>query len=301
MRTHFGTVLAAGCGIGGAALLSLPLTARADEAPVYETPAPIVYSIDSTGSPRHVKSFEGRDALWPAKRRAGEKVTLVSPGGSRTTLAAADSTVTNVEFKSSLNAGGVWTLENSVQGKSVFTMRHSLYGTQGSGTAEDPARIVDGDELVDYGAGSGYVFALADIDSLMDELVVPPGLCLGKAGETTWRVVTSEGGCIFAGTEIVYRADSRETGPDRKTTRRTALPVAYTGDAWVRDRTKNARLSFTPPGSASPSNVSFKGTGAYPFVFNKVGDWNVRLTMADGTTLTSTVTVIYESLLLYFK
>ena len=56
MRTQFGTVLAAVCGIGGAALLSLPLAAHADETPLAETASSCVYSADTLGSPRHIKT-----------------------------------------------------------------------------------------------------------------------------------------------------------------------------------------------------------------------------------------------------
>ena len=288
MRTQFGTVVAAACGIGGAALLSLPLAAHADETPLAETASPCVYSADTLGSPRHIKTAGDQFALWPATRRAGETVTLVSPSGLRTTIVSAESVATSAAL--TLNAGGVWTVENSVQGTAKFTVRHSLYGTLGGGTAASPAKLVDGDELVDYSAGNEYVFTLADVDGLMDELVIPSGLCLGKAGEGTWRVVTSVDGCLFVGTDTVYPADSKATGPDRATTKKTALPVAYSGDDWVRDMSKTATLTITSP-DGTETIVERTGTGAEPFRFGKLGEWAVQLAMADGTTRTAIVTI----------
>ena len=288
MRTQFGTVFAAACGIGGASLLSLPLAAHADETPLAETASSCVYSADTLGSPRHIRTAGDQSALWPATRRAGETVTLVSPSGSRTTLIPAESALTSAAL--TLNAGGVWTVENSVQGTATFTVRHSLYGTQGAGTVSSPAKIVDGDELVDYAVGNGYVFTLANLDGLMDELVIPSGLCLGKAGEGVWRVVTSEDGCLFVGTDTVYPADSIATGPNRVTTKKTALPVAYSGDDWVRDASKSATITVASPESVA-TVLERAGTGAEQFTFGKIGEWTVQLAMADGTMRTAVVTV----------
>ena len=113
MRTQFGKSLAAVCGIGGAAILSLPLAALADETPLAETASPCVYSADTLGSPHNIKTAGDQSALRPVTRRAGETVTLVSPSGARTTLISAESAATSAAL--TLNAGGVWTVENSVQ------------------------------------------------------------------------------------------------------------------------------------------------------------------------------------------
>ena len=73
MRTQFGKYLAAVCGIGGMAFLSLPLTAQADETPLAVTGSLCIYSADTLGSPRHIKTAGDQSALWPATRRAGAK------------------------------------------------------------------------------------------------------------------------------------------------------------------------------------------------------------------------------------
>ena len=81
-----------------------------------------------------------------------------------------------------INAGGLWTATNSKQGSETFTMRYSYYGTQGAGTTADPAKLVDGDELVDLAdagtAGDGYVFMLIGRDTLLLAHFCAP-LCTG--------------------------------------------------------------------------------------------------------------------------
>ena len=287
MRTQFGTILAAVGGIGSAALLSLPLAAFADESPLDVSPD-CVYSADTLGSPRHIKTVGDQSALWPATRRAGETVTLVSPSGLRTTLVSAESAATSAAL--TLNAGGVWTVENSVQGTAKFTVRHSLCGTQGAGTTGSPAKLVDGDELIDLGAGEGYVFTLEPVDGLLAALEIPSGFRLDRASDTAWRIVTSADGCLYVSANAVYPADSVADGPDRTTKKKEALPVAYSGDDWGGDSTKSASLTFTSP-DGTETEVDLAGTGVTPFNFNKIGDWTVLLEMTDGTTRTATIKV----------
>ena len=288
MRTQFGTVLAAVGGIGGAALLSFPLAALADESPLAETASPCVYSADTFGSPHNIKTAGDQSALWPVTRRAGETVTLVSPSGARTTLISAESAAKSAAL--TLNAGGVWTVENSEQGEATFTVRHSLYGTQGAGTAGSPAKLVDGDELIDLGAGNGYVFTLEPVDGLLAALEIPSGFRLDRASDTAWRIVTSADGCLYVGTAIAYPCDSVGEGPDRTTKKKEALPVAYSGDDWGGDATKAATLTFTSP-DGTETKIDLAGTAATPFKFNKIGSWTVLLEMADGTTRTATISV----------
>ena len=287
MRTQFGTILAAVGGIGSAALLSLPLAAFADESPIDVSPD-CVYSADTLGSPHNIKTAGDQSALRPVTRRAGETVTLVSPSGARTTLVSAESAATSAAL--TLNAGGVWTVENSVQGTATFTVRHSLCGTQGVGTDASPAKLVDGDELIDLGAGDGYVFRLEPVDGLLGELKIPSGFRLDMADGGKWRILTSTDGCLYVGTDTVYPADSKATGPDRATTKKTALPVAYSGDDWVREMSKTATLTITSP-DGTETIVERTGTGAEPFKFGKLGEWTVQLAMADGTTRTAIVTI----------
>ena len=289
MKTQFGTILAAVGGIGGATLASLPSVAHADELPMAETSVPCVYSADTLGSPHNIKTADDQSELWAATRRIGETVTVVSPSGDRTTLIAAESDATSAALN--LNAGGVWTLENSEQGTATFTVRHSLYGTQGAGTAASPAKLVDGDELVDLSVGDGYVFRLEPVEALLDALSIPLGFRLVKVDDTTWRIVTSADGCLYAAAEIVYPIDSVEAGPNRSSKKKEVLPVSYSGDDWVRDMSKASTLTFVAPDGVE-STVSLNGTGAAQFKFHTSGVWTVRLTMADGSMKTAILNII---------
>lgn len=298
MKTQFGTILAAVGGIGGATLASLPSVAHADELPMAETSVPCVYSADTLGSPHNIKTADDQSALWAATRRIGETVTVVSPSGDRTTLIAAESDATSAALN--LNAGGVWTLENSEQGTATFTVRHSLCGTQGAGTAASPAKLVDGDELVDLSAGDGYVFRLEPVEALLDALAIPSGFRLVKVDDSTWSIVASADGCLYVAGEIVYPADSMVQGPDRTSKKREVLPIAYSGDDWVRDMARAATVTFVAP-DGEETVVNRNGTGAVQFKFKTSGVYTVRLVMADGTTLTSTLNIISDGFAVTFR
>ena len=297
MRTMFSTILASACAIGEATLLTLPVSALADESPLAES-SDCVYSVDTLGSPRNIKTADDQSALWAATRRTGETVTVVSPSGARTTLIAAESDATSAALN--LNAGGVWTLENSEQGTATFTVRHSLYGTQGAGTAASPAKLVDGDELVDLSAGDGYVFRLEPVEALLDALAIPSGFRLVKVDDSTWSIVSSADGCLYVAGEIVYPADSMVQGPDRTSKKREVLPIAYSGDDWVRDMAKAATVTFVAP-DGEETVVNRNGTGAVQFKFKTSGVYTVRLVMADGTTLTSTLNIISDGFAVTFR
>ena len=290
MRTMFSTILASACAIGEATLLALPVSAPAGESSLAES-SDCVYSVDTLGSPRNIKTADDRSALWQATRRAGETVTLVSPSGVRSTLVSADSDETSVGLE--FDAGGVWQVENSEQGSAVFTVRHSLCGTQGAGTETSPAKLVDGDELVDLSAGDGFVFSLEPVEGLLNALSIPLGFRLVKVDDTTWRIVTSADGCLYAAAEIVYPIDSVEAGPNRSSKKKEVLPVSYSGDDWVRDMSKASTLTFVAHDGVE-STVSLNGTCAAQFKFHTSGVWTVRLTMADGSMKTAILNIISD-------
>lgn len=246
--------------------------------------APAAYRADARPSPRAVKTAEERAAVaahWPVTRRSGETVTLVAPDGSSGSLAG-----TALDF----TAGGVWTVVNSVQGRAMFTVRHSAAGTVFDGTAESPGRVVDGDELVDLAPGDGYVFMLDGTDGLLAELTVPDGFRLEALPDGLWRLAASDDGCLVVGPSTVYPADSRRRGPVRLTARRAALPVAYSGDDWLGDVTKASSLTFVSP-SGRETAFDLTGTGAVRFTFDEDGAWRIRLA-ADGAAARETVVFI---------
>ena len=282
MRMQFRAILAA--------FAALPMAATADETPEAVS-ADFVYVADTLPSPRTFKT-PSEAAARPVTCRVGETVTLTAPNGTVTTLVAdapSDTTATMT-----VSAGGLWTAENSVQGTATFLMRYSYYGTQGAGTAEAPAKLVDGDELADLvvagTAGDGYVFTLeGDEARLLDALQVPAGYCLQRAGDGMWRIVSSDDGCEFAGEAVVFMADAKQAGPNRRTAPDSIPPVAYSGDDWAGDESADSTITLRSP-SGVDSVFNLTGTGAHVFSAWTTGPWTVTLTTASGTQ-TATVNV----------
>lgn len=272
-----------------AAGAALPLVAReavlAAESNTYE------YRIDTTPSPRAIKTQEELAGLMEATYFAGETVTATLSGGAASTLVSA--AAANGSVAPGFNAGGVWTLANSAQGSATFTVRHSIFGTLGEGTSASPAKIVDGLELFDLylagTAGNGYVYELVGVEGLSP--LLPPDYGRESAGGNLLRLV--EGGDTaedtFVTPQTVWFLDSMQGGPDRTIMQRRGYFAAYSGDNWARSATAASTLSVTPPrGTASTQNLT--GTGAVPFVpSNGKGDYTVVLT-AGSTTRTAIVT-----------
>ena len=93
---------------------------------------------------------------------------------------------------------------------------------------------------------------------------------------------------MTSGASPGFAADSKLPGPDRVTKPRDALPIAYTGDNWVGDRSKSATLTLVSP-SGAETTLDRTGTGTETFAFGALGNWGVRLAMADGTTLEASI------------
>lgn len=294
MRTKFGIIFA------GMAVAAVPLAVRGDGTPEATSPAK-TYSADTRPLPLAVKTAAERIEIsggtWKVTWRKGDTVTLTAPDGTVSILVS-DATSDGADTLS-LNAGGVWMLTKSGQGlfseTAAITVRYPLVGAMPS-----PAKIVDGDELVDYSAGVGYTFAPENVDGLLARLVLPPGCRLEKTGVGVYRLAASAGGVEYASGETTYRADSITDGPNRTTLRRAAPSVAYSGDDWGGNSAKASTLTFTPP-SGNATILNRTGTGTTWFNFNEPGDWTVQLSMADGSTRTAAITVECLGLSLIFR
>ena len=264
------------------------------------------YNADTLPSPRMVKTAEELSEItggtWCATRRAGEAVALTSPGGTASVLCdGGNAVVTSVALP--LDAGGLWTASNSVQGVATFTVRHSLYGTLGDGTVSSPAKLVDGDELVDYSAGDGYVFTLNGVESLVDALRLPSGLRLEKIDDagaaTQWRIVASAGGEEYVWAALAYSADTKQSGPDRRLRLKDVMPVAYSGDNWSRTAESASTLTLTAP-SGAVAEYELTGTDALTVRFSEAGRWRIALAAGDRT-LESTVNVTHRGIFIKLK
>lgn len=289
MRTRYLTIAAAASGF----------LAFADETPE-ATSSACSFAFDPAGAPVSLKTASDIAALRPATYQPVDTVTLVAPDGTETTVVSGASSAGTTALPITA-VGGVWTAHSSRSGTATFTVRHSLDGTLGAGTAASPARLVDGDELVDYDAGDGYVFTADAWDGLLEALVLPSGFRLDEQDGGAWSLVSSSDGCEYAWAGAAsFPVDSRRLGPDRTTKKADALPIAYTGDNWVGDPAKAATLTIVPP-EGEMSTFALAGTGAQPFTFGKPGDWSLTLAMADGSTRQAVVSIIGEAFVLVVR
>ncbi len=258
---------------------------------VAETQNAIEYSLD-TMPPYAIKTaadVESLDAVgvWP-----GETVVQIAPDGTEETLVENASETGSVQV--AFSVGGLWTLRNSRQGSASFTVRHSIFGTQGAGTAVSPAKIVDPDEISDLNSagvvGDGYVFSLDGVPSLLAALSVPAGFRVEELDGGLWRIATISDGCVYswAGSRA-YSLHSEQPGPDRNIGRKEMLPVAFTGDNWTRAISAASELTLVSPSGAS-TTYRLTGTGTRKVELNESGDWLVTLAYGDHT-LSSTITV----------
>ena len=146
MRTRYLAIVVAASGF----------LAFADETPE-ATSSACAFAFDPAGAPVALKTQADISALRPATYQPVDTVKLAAPDGTETTVVSSASSAGTAALPITA-VGGVWTARSSRSGTATFTVRRSLDGTLGAGTAASPAKLVDGDELIDYNAGDGYVF-----------------------------------------------------------------------------------------------------------------------------------------------
>ena len=278
MKAHFTTLFAA-CAATGIVC--------GDVTPLAVTESACTFAVDSSPAPFAVKSSADQAgfASRSVTRRTGETVTLTAPDGTVSNLIDSSSAATSAALPL-FDAGGVWTLFNSRQGTVTFEVRRSLDGSLGGGTAASPARLVDGDELVDYEADSGYTFTLDNSDLLLGEVKLPDGFAMEKVSDGVWRLVSSSDGSLYTWAQIEYRADARGDGSNRRSRSDTVPPVSYSGDNWIGDMSKAAKLTFVAP-DGTETVLNRTGSGVENFAFDTTGHWTITLEMADGSTRTA--------------
>ena len=254
--------------------------------------------IDTSGSPYAVTSaVAGVSVTY----RTGETVSAIAPDGTTQLLADAPSVSGRVKWMPV--AGGVWTLTNSVFGVVTFSLRYSDFGTQGTGTANDPAKIMDDTELSDLvHAGTlsgGAWFSLRGPRLSMESLVRPAGHAVHVERDGLYSVWASANGEVFKGGAATSVLETVCLGPDRRIFAREALNIAYSGDGWIGDALAESTLTVVSP-SASVEESSLDGCGAVTFRPDEYGVWTITLN-TDKATLTSRVKVFPRQFSISFR
>ena len=260
---------------------------QADDALYTSTNA--VARIDTSGSPYAVVSAdEGATVTY----RRGESVSVIMPDGSISRLV--DEQAASGVAAWMPEAGGVYTLTNSVSGTAVLTVRYSDFGTQGSGTIDDPVKIMDDAEIADLAAsgdlGDGMFVSLRGPSVSIGGSSRPSGLSVQYAGEGLYEMLSDYTGKCYAGRPVSSVMETMRPGPDRRIHVRDALAIAYSGDLWIGGSEAQSSVSVESP-SGSKTENAFNGSGSMPFCPTLAGVWKVVLKAGD-TVMESNISVI---------
>jgi hypothetical protein len=248
----------------------------------------VTYRLDKHPHPRVLRTREDVENLREATCNAGATVTRTGPDGVTSTLVDTAPSVGSVAL--GIDAGGLWTFSNTAEGEATFAVRHSPYGTFGSGTADSPFKIVDRMELFELslagGAGLGSCYTFVGLQGVAPFL--PPRFSGENVCENVYRLVADPNS--LPSDACGYLLDTRLNGPDRIVDARLRYFIAYSGDDWAFGANAVSAVTVTAPDGLSRSQ-DFTGTDATRFRPAKRGDYLVKLT-AGGRTLTAVITYI---------
>ena len=244
------------------------------------------FSLDTGGSPYVVASAGPTLLVY----LADESIEITAPDGSSSTPVS--SAASDGAYAWTPTAGGVWTMTNDGEGSATFKVYYSLYpSSAGSGTAGDPIKAVDGNDLAALVSGGyasdGSYFTTGGVE--IEDFAQPAGYAFREDGGI-FQLVASVDGLLYAGADVEFTADTRLPGPDRKMKKRESMPLAYGGDLWTgTNAAATATLTIYDPSGASAAQV-VSGSDSVVFAPDAVGVWTITLSDGD-TTLTSLVNV----------
>ena len=227
------------------------------------------FDLDTTGETISVKTLASPVALTVRK---GESITATAQGRLIPDVLVDSAAATGV-FSWTPDAGGLWSLANSNGGKARANVRYSLFGTQGEGTASDPMKIVDDEELADLvsagTAGAGTVFMLKEA-VFLDDLVSPEGFAVEDFGGRFRLAASGAAGLLFADFPEAFPLDTRRAGPNRIAKKRDTVRIAHSGDGWKReDASATSTLTVTAPSGASTNFLALPGDGGTQFGYRR--------------------------------
>lgn len=260
----------------------------------YTTPTRTAFAFDARGA------YEVMSRTEPVALPfgAGATVTATSPNGTSTTLPAA---VDGTNYWTA-TVGGVWVLENSNEGSSMFAVRYAA-AEQGSGTEASPYRLVDNDELSEISVTDGFTVALEGPIVSIGDMARPSGFAIVVLGDGKYRFDETSGGAVFVAGRWAYPMDTVQEGPDRQIpSGRDFLPVSYSGDDWAFSPSAESTLTFTSPADAVTA-VAQTGTGAYvpDFPIRGQGEWTIVLSGDGVTTLTAHINLTGQGFFLIVR
>jgi len=93
--------------------------------------------------------------------------------------------------------------------------------------------------------------------------------------------------------------DTKDPGPNRRVRDWNVLPIAYSGDSWLRSDSAASTLALTSP-SGEVEEVPLVGTGCYRYSPTENGKWHVVLSSSAGT-LESELRLLPYGFCLFFK
>lgn len=244
------------------------------------------FSLDTGGSPYVVASVGESLVVY----LAGESIEITAPDGSSSTpvsSAASDGT-----YAWTPTAGGVWTMTNDGEGSATFKVYYSLFpSSAGAGTESNPVKAIDGSDLASLVSGGyasdGSYFTTGGAE--ISDFAQPAGYAF-REEDGVFQLVASVNGLLYAGADVVFSADTRLPGPDRKMKKRESMPLAYSGDFWTgTNAAATATLTIYDPSGASAAQV-VSGWDSVAFAPKVAGVWTLTISNGD-TTLTSLVNV----------
>ena len=266
----------------------------ANASPVASGTTPASFDLKET-SESYTIGAGSQSANIPIAYVKGETVTVSHSGSVTTPVSAA---AASGSYLWTPSAGGVWTLSDDGEGTVEFHVHYSLFGIGDTGTAENPAKVIDADDftetvaLLDASAKDGFTFAIDAESPSAAGFVRPLGYAVIDRGDGVYSLVESTNGRIAGSSWGVYAIDARKPGPNRSVKSWSELlPFAYSGDGWSRTNvTAVSTLTFSPQ-SGESSSESFTGEGAYSYAMPENGPkvWTVTLTGDGIDTLTARI------------